>query len=240
MRLSTINFIFLFSFVALSLSSCFTPQRILQVEAETSENIRWNYGRQVIRLQSDSIEAEIFFDTHTKKYLVFDVEVTNWSSRDILVSPEEIYLHWGENDPKIPALDPELEIFGKKMKASKQEAAAKNLAVIAGVAAVATVVAVAAATNDSGNNNNQENNNNFSTVTFVSTDVVPPPPSTYLPPDMAFWEELSLRKTTLAKGYKVGGKVVFPRVDGYPYFNVSIPADGRVLTAHFKQRVFQP
>ncbi len=194
----------------------------------------------MVRLKSDSIEAEIFFDTYTKKHLVFDVEVTNWSSREVLVSPEEIYLQQSDDDSPIPAFDPEFEILGKKVEASRREANSKNLAVAAGVAAVATVVAVAATSDGDNSNNNDNGNNNFTSVTYVGTNVAPPVPVAFLPPDMAFWEDASLRKTTLAKGYKAGGKVVFPRLDQYRSFQISIPVDGRVLTAHFRQRIFQP
>ncbi len=240
MKTSAYTFSLLLSVLFASLTSCFSPRSIVQMDVEDSESIRWNYGRQVVRLKADSIEAEIFFDTYTKKHLVFDVEITNWSSREVLVSPEEIYLQRDADDSPIPAFDPEVEIFGKKVEASRREANSKNLAVAVGVAAVATVVAVAATSDGDNDNNNDNGSNNFTSVTYVSTDVVPPVPAVYLPPDIAFWEDASLRKTTLAKGYKAGGKVVFPRLDQFRTFQISIPVDGRVLTAHFRQRIFQP
>jgi hypothetical protein len=240
MKTPAYTFTILLFVLLTSLTSCFAPRPIVQMEVEESENIKWNYGRQVVRLKSDSLEAEIFFDTYTKKHLVFDVEVTNWSSREVLVSPEEIYLQRDSDGSPIPALDPEVEIFGKKVEASRREANSKNLAVAVGVAAVATVVAVAATSDGDNTNNNNDNGNNFTSITYIGTDVAPPAPAVYLPPDIAFWEDVSLRKTTLAKGFKVGGKVVFPRLDQYQSFSISIPVDGRVLTAHFRQKVFQP
>ena len=237
MRISTFISPLLFSTAITSLTACFVPRSIVQMDVGDTENFRWNYGRQVIHLKSDSIEADIFFDSHTKKYLIFDVEVTNWSNEEVLVSPEEIYLQQIENGANLHAFDPEVEIFGGKMKASRQEAAAKNIAVAVGVATVATVVAVAA-TSDGDNKKGIDYSN--TSITYIGTDVTPPPPSVYYPPNIVFWEDYSLRKTTLAKGYKVGGKVVFPRLDYYPSLYVSIPVGGRVLTAHFKQKVYQP
>lgn len=240
MRTPVNTIILLLSIALTSLTACFVPQTIVQMEADDSEDIRWNYGRQVVRIKSDSIEAEIFFDNHTKKHLVFDVEVTNWSSGEVLVAPEAIYLQQEESDARIHALDPEFEIFGKKMEASRQEAKAKNLALGVGIAAVATVVAVAATSNNDSNSSNNGDYNNLTSITYIGTDVAPPPPLLYYPPEVAFWEDLSLRKTTLAHGYKAGGKVVFPRLDQYRAFSISIPVEGRLLTAHFRQKVFQP
>ncbi|MEK7257463.1 MAG: hypothetical protein AAB316_22095 [Bacteroidota bacterium] len=238
MRNSTLLFRLLLLVWAATLTSCFSPRPVLRVEAEETEDIRWNYGRQVIRFKQDSLEAEIFFDRYTKEFLIFDVEVTNWRTGEVLVSPEDFYAEIG--DGKIPAFDPEREIFQEEMDASRREANAKNATVAVAAAVVATAVAVAVASDGDGGGNNNNDDLDFGGFYYVSTTVPPPPPLAAYPPAPAFWEDLSLRKTTVRKGYKVGGKVVFPRFDHAREFSVSVPVGGTVMTAHFVQRVFKP
>lgn len=226
--------LFLFACLsALSLSSCFSPRSIVTVEADAEENMTWNYGHQVVNVQADSVEVQVYFDEYTKDFLIFDVEITNWRNEPVLISPEEIYLETGTGIGLF-ALDPEQQIFEGKVKASRREAGNKNAAVALGVATVAAVVAVAATTDS---DNDGYDGGGF---VYVSTGVVPPPPLAYLPPDHIFWEDFSLRKTTLQPRYRANGKVVFRRLDNQLGYSMVVPVGGTELRAGFKQRVFQP
>ncbi len=226
-------FIFLF---ATSLTSCFTPQQIIQMESDEGQSTKWNYGREVVVVKKGDFEARVFFEDFTKKDLIFDVEVTNLGEEEVLLRPEEIYI-LPNHGSKAWCYDPEKEIFGEQVEMSRREAAGKNAAVAIGVATVAAVVAVAATSDGDGDGGD----NDFDGGTFVYVNTaVPPPPMEFRPPDLNFWKDYSLRKTTLEKGYKVGGKVVFPRMDAAREFTVVVPVGGTELKAKFKQKIFQP
>ncbi len=230
-------------FLAVTLASCFTPRSVVRMDADEA-NLKWSYGRQIVEQKKDSLEAQIYFDTYNKKDLIFDVEVTNWGSEDVLLSPEKIYVKCSEDDIKHFAFDPERELLDEEIDISRREADSKNLAVAVGVAVVATAVAVAVTSdgNGGGNNNNNDNNvvNNIANVTYVSTYVVPPLPAPFLPPSLDFWANYSLRKTTLEQNYKVGGKVVIPRLDHCPALEVYVPVGDETFVARFKQKIIQP
>ncbi len=233
--LSQLAFLFLLAFAA---TSCFSPRSIVQMEADDPD-VKWSYGSQLIKQQKDSLDAQFYFDTYTKNNLVFDVEVTNWGKEDVLVAPERIYVKCPDSDMSHRAFNPEQELLDEKINISRQEAAAKNLAVAVGVAAVTTAVAVAA-TSDNRSNNNNDGAGTFTNITYVSTYVAPPLPAPVLPPSIDFWANYSLRKTTLEPSYKVGGKVVVPRLDACPFLDVYFPVGNETFIARFKQKIILP
>ncbi len=218
-----------------SLTACFAPQKVIKMESAESQTIKWNYGREVVLIKKGDLEARIFFDEYTKKDLIFDVEVVNLGETEVLLQPENIFF-LSDSGEKGWAYDPEQEIFGEQMAASRRDAGAKNAAVLVGVAAVATIVAVAATSDDDDDNDLDLGGDTF---VYVNT-TVPPVPLEYRPPNINFWKDYALRKTTLEKGYKVGGKVVFPRADMVRSFTIVVPVGGVELKASFHQRLFQP
>ena len=139
--------------------------------------------------------------------------------------------------------DPEKEIFGEQAELSRREARSKNTAIAVGVAVVATAVAVAATSDGDDFDDDDDGLNLFDddgdTFVFINNGV-PPPPLQYYPPNVHFWKDFALRKTTLEKKQKVGGKVVFPRMDEAREFTMIIPVGEEEIRANFKQRIFQP
>jgi hypothetical protein len=238
MRLSTIHLILLG--LASTFFAC-TPRTVLRLDADAAE-VKWNYGRQIVQLHQDSMDAEVYFDTYSKNDLIFDVELTNWGSESVLVAPESIYLKCADGVGNRMAADPEWVLLKEEIDASRREANAKNMAIFVGVAAVATVVAVAASDRDNNNNNDDNNSNNYnSNNVYISTYVAPPLPAPVMPPSIDFWANYALRKTTLDENHKVGGKVVVPRMDGCPVLELYLPFGAEpAMVARFKQQVIQP
>lgn len=224
----------------LSLSSCFSPRSIVKMETHPDEEITWNYGRQIVTTANGELEAQVFFDEFTKKHLIFDVEITNWGEEAVLISPEAFYLEL-PGGQKIKSFDPEREIFNSQVKKSREEAGRKNAAVLVGVAAVATVVAVAASDDDDWDDDDDGDGIDINAPIFINAGSTnPPPPLPFLPPDMMFWEDYALRKTTLQPRFKANGKVVFRRDDLAKALTLNLPIGEMVLHARFNQSVFQP
>ncbi|MBI1228420.1 MAG: hypothetical protein GC192_24510 [Bacteroidetes bacterium] len=227
--------------IVILLSSCFTPRSIIRMDAKEAENVKWSYGKELTIQQMDSLQTQIYFDTYNKSDLVFDVEVTNYRSEPVLLSPEKIYLKCAESEFIHPSIDPEKILLKEEIDISRREAAAKNTAVIVGVATVATVVAVAVADKGGNGSNNDNNSNNFySNNIIISNYVAPPLAAPVMPPSLDFWANYSLRKTTLDQNYKVGGKVVIPRMDSCPNLEVYMPVGDEIFKAGFIQTVIQP
>lgn len=231
------KYLLFFSLLAImpSLTSCFQPKSIVKVEP-SDPDLRWSYGKQLIRQQHDDLAMQVYFDTYTKKHLLFTVELANRGNGTVLVKPEDFYLKCTETDEVRLAYDPENVILLNKIDQSRSEARSKNIAVALGVATVATVAAVVAS-DGGGNNNNDNNNNDFF---YVNNTVVVPAPAPVLPPADDFWENYSLRKTTLDPDFKVSGSVVLPRIDQCPNFDLYLPLGDVVFKAKFKQILIKP
>ncbi|MAT56057.1 MAG: hypothetical protein CMN32_16415 [Saprospirales bacterium] len=228
--------------VAITLLASCVPAPVVRMQAEEGQPNEWNYGKQVIVNRSGGFETRVFFDTYTKKHLIFDVEIINRSKDTVLVSPENFYLeaNTGATTHTRYALDPESEILNVEIKRSREEANSKTAALVAGTALVAGAVALAASDNNGGSSGNDDD---VDVVPFTYIDispVVPPVVATALPPDRLFWEDYSLRKTTVPPGYKVVGKVVFERFDEARSFKLKLPVDSTELAVGFIQQIIKP
>lgn len=245
-----------------SLSSCAVPQTVVRMAPAPDQQIRWDYGQAIMEKSMDSLFGRAAFDHAEKEYLVFNVDVTNLSQKDHLVAPEQFYLTT-TTGTRYFALDPEKQLFSMEIEENVREANAKNAAVVAGVVAVAAVTAVAVAeikdnkndrNNNNGNNEGRNNSNNSGPNLFLSAPIVlnaVPGPIVNAPVDnfepqqpttnnRHFWMDYTLRKTTLAPGEKVRGKVLFRRQDALQDFLLMLPIEQTVFSFGFKQKVFQP
>lgn len=242
------------------LSSCAVPQAVIRMEPAPDQQIRWDYGQAIVEKSVDSLFGRAAFDHAEKEYLVFNVDVTNLGHKDQLVAPELFYLTTSTGT-RYFALDPEKQLFSMEVQENIREANAKNAAVVAGVVAAAAVTAVVVSEikddkNDRNNNNNNEIRNNNSSGTdllFSVPLVLNATPAPYVAPlidnfepnapttrERSFWTDYTLRKTTLAPGEKVRGKVLFRRQDTLRDFLFMLPVEQTVFSFGFKQKVFQP
>jgi len=256
----------IYSFVlALSLSSCAVPQAVVRVEPTVDQKVRWDYGQAIVEKSVDSLFGRAAFDHAEKEFLVFNVDVTNLSQRDLLVAPELFYITTSTGTRYL-ALDPEKQLFSMEAQENVREANAKNAAVLAGVVAAAAVTAVVVSeikdakeirNNNNSNSNNENRNNNQSNTNFLLSvplvlnsssadqsiaqsnidNIEPNRPTTR---DRGFWMDYTLRKTTLAPGEKARGKVLFSRQDALKDFLLMLPVEQSVFSFGFKQKVFQP
>lgn len=242
----------------LFLTSCFTPKPVVRVEP-VDEDVRWQYGQAFARQQADGLEVQAAYNGNNREYLFFDVEVTNFGEEEVLVDPKKFYLE--VKGMKMRAADPEVILLGLDMDASRQEANSKNAAVAIGVAAVAATAAIIATSDGDGNSNSSNNNavsNSFdggynnldlavdlvSIVPSLIIDLSSPRMVQELPPvdpqDRNFWTDFTLRKTTLRKGERVSGKVLFRTLDLDDRFQMILPMESTTFRMQFKQLLFQP
>ncbi len=249
--------------MVLGLSACFAPQAVIRMEPAADQKVRWDYGQAIVEQSVDSLFGRAAFDHAEKDFLVFNVDITNLSQSDQLVAPEQFYLTTNTGT-RYFAIDPEKELFSMEVRENVREANAKNAAVLAGVVAVAAVTAaVVSEVNDKDNNNGNNNNNNNeirnnrnndNTNLFLSVPLVinsasesavqpnvgPFEPNAPTINERGFWTDYTLRKTTLAPGEKVRGKVLFRRQDALRDFLLMVPVEKSVFSFGFKQKVFQP
>ncbi len=226
--------------VILSLSACFTPQSVVRVNPMHTPS-KWSNGEQVLSQSQDSVECNAYFVHYTKDYLVFDVEFINLSGKTILVTPEKFFYLSDSTltDYPFAAINPEKQLLDMELAQSRADARYKNLAVWAGVTMVAATAITVAAVSSSGHSDSHGHSRYYPTPIYIPSSNYPNPnlPSPY---DMAFWDRLALRKTTLADGYAIKGKVVFLRKDHHPNLFCHFLTDNRDFSMPFRQVVYKP
>ncbi|GJM35623.1 MAG: hypothetical protein DHS20C18_46240 [Saprospiraceae bacterium] len=223
-------------------TSCFTPKSVVRINPE-GENVRWNYGQAFARQKLGELEVQAAFSSYDKNFVMFDVEVINYSQEEVLVSPEYLFLEADGRQYK--AIDPERKLLSMEIDESRRDAGRKNLAVAIGAAAV--VGAVAAIASDSDDNEGVDNDNNEElavTSLYVGATIAPavaqrplPPPG---PENSWFWSDFALRKTTLGPNEKVSGRVMFPRNDGLARIILVAPIKEEIFRLNFQQIIYKP
>ncbi len=240
----------------LCLFACGTPLQVVRVDPAAEQDVdRYRYGNPVQALRQGDILVEISYYDASADYLVFDAEVINESQEELLFDPADAYLLAG-NNLEIPAVDPEFELLSMDLETVRQQRSARTLAwvgtavmvaasvysiasantplldVPAGASVVADVgVQVADAMTFAVLSRDQQL---FQRNTPPAGGEIPTPANRY------FWLDYSFRKTTLRPGESAVGKLVFPRLDEQPRFDLVVPVTGRELFPFsFTQRIFR-
>lgn len=233
------------------LSSCFSPQPLIQVQPNSSENIFWHDGQPIAESKQDSIITRAAFSHISDQYYIFDVEIFNESKQPFLVSPEDMFIVI-HNNLTLPAMDPEKIIFSMKMETSRIEARRKNTAIAAGVLVIGTAIAIAVTDGDSDDYDDYNNYDDYNVVSelllpsifwsidfreqaILSTKISTIP----LDSKLDFWTGAALRKTTLRKGESIRGLVAFPRHSATNLL-LTIPLSNVKFEFLFNQKQYQP
>lgn len=240
----------LFVFLVLILASCATPQAIVRMNPVTSD-VRWNYGQAFAADTVMGIMVESAFDKATKEFNVFDVSIVNGSNMNYLVDPSNFQIIDVESPTDQPtvyhAIDPESMILSIDKQQSQAVADEKNTNVGAGIALGAlAVAAVAVAIADDSpahyDTRSYEPNLFFAApvvMEVVSSDV----PYNYVSTEdqqRDMWVTSTVRKTTLAPGYRIVGKIFFPRFEKPGVYILKLKVDNETLEIPFTQLNFYP
>jgi hypothetical protein len=200
----------------------------------------WLLGREYAGLPVDSFEVVIAFDRTIGKSIVFDIEITNNSSKSILVSPEEFYyipmrsLDDRDSSLQIFAFNPENELLEIDKKVSRENASYASATATDAIFAVLELAEDIAAPNQGDLdeeiqegvareiNRNEQEQTHHARVTNLS--------------DLrAEWEMQALRKTTVDPDYQIRGRLHFPVTKNARFLRLSIPVGENRETVLFKQ-----
>lgn len=246
----------LFLGFGLLLTGCFTPQKIIRIAPEAQENIFWYQGQAIAEKKQDSVIVRAAFSHSDRNYLLFDVEVFNEKDSPILVSPEVLSLKT-PSDYLLPAIDPEAIILSQEMRASQQEANAKNAAIVGGVVLVGAAVVAATSDSDADSDTDSDyDSDDYDALNFAADVVVPSiawglsfhqdpilteyPESLPTADHISFWQDIVLRRTTLRPGEHIRGLVAFPRYDNTATLEMNVPIEKDNFRFLFTQRLYQP
>lgn len=240
-------------FALLFLISACTPLRIVRLEpSEANTAGRMFYGNPVQSQQRGEVVAEVSFYDATPQFVVFNLEITNNGTKAFDFDPATIHLIPNEGE-YIPAIDPELELFGLDMHNAKKQ---KTQRIFAGIGAGLLIAGTIASVSSDNAVNDFDNlysttelaldvgdvfifsaanfNDNSRLHYAVPREDIPFPDSRF------FWLDHALRVTTVRPGETVGGKVAFRRFDQADYVDFTLAAGSEEFQFGFHQRVFRP
>lgn len=256
-KTSTLYLFFILGIIFLS--SCVVPQKVIRVQPDNNENVFWHQGQAIAEKKQDNIVVRSAFSHANREYLIFDIEVFNERTEPILVTPEVMSLA-GDTGPARRALDPEKILLSMEIEDSRQRANATNAAIVGGVVLVGAAIAVAVSDNDDCVDNSDTGSDwdgdDYGTAEVISDAVIPavslwldfhqdpilsvPPSDLPATNEVFFWEETTLRRTTLRPGEHIRGLVAFPRLDETQTLNLEVPVETEEFLFLFTQKVFQP
>ena len=227
--------------LAVAVTSCFSPQPILQLELAT-EPSSWFYGKEVLTREYDSLRVSLIFEQWAGNELVFATEIINRSSDTVLVAPETFFYEAFRNDTSqystvTPALDPEREILEIEKaiaweRADRRNAFAFDVALAA--AAITAQVATAAISDGEGYYDSGSSVGFYFGGTDDGRDVP------FLNHLRQQWMYQALRKTSLPPGRAMRGNVVFRDQSGAARYTVYVQIDDHLLPFDYRKRVIQP
>ncbi|HKK81509.1 MAG TPA: hypothetical protein VJ909_04630 [Prolixibacteraceae bacterium] len=230
------------------LASCATPLNVIRMNP-VSDDVTWNYGQAYASDTVSGVIVEAAFDNATRDYNIFDVCVVNKSDMEYLVDPSVFYFEEITTDTidekLIKAIDPEYMLLSMDKEASKIEADSKNAAIGAGIATGALLVAsVAVAVADDEPHHHYDSSNDVYITTPLIFDGGDGSDETYEPTgveqERERWASTTIRKTTLKPGFKIEGKMFFPRFEKSGTYLFKVPVDNIEASIPFMQIIYDP
>ena len=243
--------------LVLLLLSCGTPLQVVRVDPASDDLVdRYRYGSAIQHQERDDLSVEVSFYDATRHYLLFDVEISNHSTNDILIDPAETSLQL-PSGTRLSAVEPEYQLLSMDLESVRKQRQSRTLAwASAAVLVAASAYAIANgddATVSTPNSDAVVISNLGTQVADVMTYVVleeegrqlaretaPPAGEMPGPDNRFFWLDYSFRKTTLRPGESAVGKLVFPRADDAPTVEVVVPVGSEYqFFFPFRQWVFR-
>lgn len=228
-----------------SLSGCFSAKPVSKLEP-AEEDYSWDYGQKRLEKTRNGITVALLYNKSTDKHLVFDMEITNQSSSEILIAPEQFFYHCKNQygtalGETIYAVDPEEQLLNIDKHLSKASSREANQAVLSLVSATAEVTAAIASLDDTPQERAQlagDIARNRYYREGVRREVEQETWS--LREQRAHWADMVLRKTTFEPGFHIGGKVYFERRECAARCTFQIPLADENFTFTYDQILIKP
>lgn len=247
--MKTFKIIFLSLLIPTSflLTNCSAPPNaMLKLKPET-QNYDWYKGKEIATLDNDSIVIRISFDRAFNSEYLFDVDITNYSEKTVLVEPEKFSYKIISGKIKggdaiiLSAKDPEKIIldFQKRRLIHQNDMETQAIVYSLGYFLQFAGQTKALVTGDSELSRRIDHQGRKMKDDELVNDIQNQKITELLDNSSYIWEILALRKTTLYPNESISGKVFFPVSELAETLEFSFPIDEQVLKILFKQVVIQ-
>jgi hypothetical protein len=244
--------------VAVYLTGCAEPETLYRADP-VSNNTVWYSGEEYQTKTKDSLSVSVAFENEFGGAMTFYMAVGNLGSDTVLVAPEKFYFYgtyqkvrsWYDYRTGYPeydttkgidttfAIDPERQLAGIDQQAAQANAtystnnglnaAAALLNLVGNIATIGKNETEAQRKEErhqqhSLDESEEENQNNYASK------------MDQLNSQRDYWQNTTLRKTTLFPSTAIGGKVSFPVNPYMQTFKLIVPIDTMTIEFDFKQK----
>ncbi|HEX9652460.1 MAG TPA: hypothetical protein VGA99_02015 [bacterium] len=228
------------SFAVLSsifLTSCYvSPPPVYQLSPVPDSGIWWS-GKQYAADSTNGISTFVAYQRSDRHHLIFEVEFTNQSEEQVLVSPEDFYylpLQSAEDtvsQREVHALNPETELLEIDKSLSREHASyATHTAIDLTVSLLDLVLAIVSPDDAASYEERLAWEVNRADYQQLHQARV-----SELKGLREEWEFETLRKTTMNPGEQIRGRVYFPITKQAQFIELVLPIGRHPITLIFKQ-----
>jgi hypothetical protein len=205
MKASSLSLLIISAFFGLS---CVSPLPVSQLEPADEYESFWVDGSEVLTQTKDSLSIELSYLRREGQLFVFNMTVANLSSSPLLVDPSTFYylpiVHTGDTLKMVRAVNPENVILDREKTISKLDASRKNKmtqgAIFGSVEVASMIASVGKDESDQGDD--------YSIIDQTQADIAEIDYQTMQAIEQRnYWENESLRKTTLFPDHYVQGRI---------------------------------
>lgn len=238
MRIRSIVLVLL---VVMGVSAC-APEPVLRLQSMANQST-WYQGTEYIHSTADEITVTVAYIRHVDDYVVFDVEVANYSDHVVRVNPAlfsfQAFKNNGAMQPMAAgyAIDPEHKLIQIDRSIAQEKASQKTMALLAVVGTGAMIVEEV--TDDEEDSYHDEMNEaaamqmiaigTAAGINDAEREVIT------LNSRRERWTVETLRKTDLFPDEYIRGKVFYPITEDAAVFNIKIKVGGTVHPFQFYQ-----
>ncbi len=237
----------LFSLLIVLFTGC-APRPVFRLESMAAYST-WYQGTEYISSSRDSVTVTLAYFRHTRDYVVFDVEVVNYSGKIVHVDPAEFEYKTYSSSMKAPneymgkgyAIDPEKKLLHIDMAIADEKADQKTTLLLSAIGATAMVASDIAEEDDTPEEQVEEA---AAMQALASSTAYQMHESEYeigsLHSRREVWAIETLRKTDLFSGEFIRGQVYFPIAENARFYNIEIEVGNNIYIFRFRQLKFKP
>jgi len=248
MKTQKIIFLSLIILSSQFLANCYVPPApIFKLKPQTN-NLEWYKGKEIATLTNDSVSVVISFDRSLNDDYLFDVDITNYSEKTLLVDPEKFNYKTISGIKKqnelftaTAAKDPEKIILNLQKSYSQHKSKMETQAMMYSLGYFLQFAGQTKAlvTNDVELSKHIDHQSHKMKEDELVDDIQNQKISESLNNSSYIWEILALRKTSLYPNESISGKVFFPVNESAQTLEFSFPIGEQELKILFKQEVIQ-
>ena len=234
MKTQKIIFLSLIILSSQFLANCYVPPApIFKLKPQTN-NLEWYKGKEIATLTNDSVSVVISFDRSLNDDYLFDVDITNYSEKTLLVDPEKFNYKTISGIKKqnelftaTAAKDPEKIILNLQKSYSQHKSKMETQAMMYSLGYFLQFAGQTKAlvTNDVELSKHIDHQSHKMKESLNNSSYI--------------WEILALRKTSLYPNENISGKVFFPVNESAQTLEFSFPIGEQELKILFNKWILK-